>query len=65
MLPLHERLMDASYRRRITPLPANPDAAAVVAQPRSGIKAVFVRHGGTNMQIGRSYPFRERVGAVN
>ncbi len=65
MLPLHERLMDAPYRRRITPLPANPDAAAVVAKLRSGIKDVFVRHAGTNMQIGRAYPFRERVGAVN
>lgn len=65
MLPLHERLMDASYRGRITPLPANLIAAAVVAKLRSGIKEVFLRHGGTNMQIGKSYPFRERVGAVN
>ena len=65
MLPMHERLMEASYRKNLRPLPPNPAAAAVIGQLRSEIKAVFQRHGGTNMQIGRAYPFRERVAAVN
>jgi D-lactate dehydrogenase (cytochrome) len=65
MLPMHERLMEPSYRKLISPLPENAQAGALVAQLRGEIKEVFVRHGGTNMQLGRSYPFRERIGAVN
>jgi FAD/FMN-containing dehydrogenase len=65
MLPMHERLMEASYRRGIKPLPPNPAAAALIEQLRSELKAVFSRHGGTHMQIGRAYPFRERIAAVN
>ena len=65
MLPVHERLMEPAYRRQITPLPSNPAAAALIAELRFEIKAVFTRHGATHMQIGRAYPFRDRVGAAN
>ncbi len=65
MFPVHERLMDPSHRRKLTPLAPNPDATALVETLRSELKAVFLRHGATNMQIGRAYPFRERISAVN
>jgi FAD/FMN-containing dehydrogenase len=65
MYPLHEQLMDPSYRRRLSPAGANPAARAVVDQLRNEFKAVFARLGATHMQLGRSYPYRERLGDAN
>lgn len=65
MFPVHERMMETTYRRRISPLPPNPAGTEFIGQLRAELKAVFIQHGGTNMQIGRTYPFRERIGALN
>jgi hypothetical protein len=65
MLPMHERLMEASYRKRLNPLPPNSEAASLVQELRSDLKSVFALHGATHMQIGRAYPFKDRLAAAN
>jgi FAD/FMN-containing dehydrogenase len=65
MLPFHERLMEPSYRKRIKPLAHNPRAGEFIVELRSRLKAVLAQHGATHMQIGRAYPFKDRIGAIN
>ncbi len=65
IFPLHERLIDKSYRQRLTPLLPNPAATALIVELRGELKTVFALHGATHMQIGRAYPFRARLGTAN
>jgi D-lactate dehydrogenase (cytochrome) len=57
--PVHAAMMDSAYIAGLPKLPPNPEATAVVAAARGGVKAIAQKYGGAHFQIGRSYAYRE------
>jgi FAD/FMN-containing dehydrogenase len=58
-LPLHDRALGAAYVTNLTDFPADPDADALVRQLRGEAAQLFLAHGCTHFQIGKSYPYRQ------
>ncbi|MBT8443476.1 MAG: FAD-binding oxidoreductase, partial [Gammaproteobacteria bacterium] len=60
-LPMHREVPDPSHLATLTEAPANPEAAALVAELRDDTLALFSELGAASNQIGRTYPYRERL----
>ncbi len=58
-LPLHDRALGADYVTNLTDFPADPAADALVRQLRGEAAQLFLAHGCTHFQIGKSYPYRQ------
>ncbi len=56
---LHEATIEAPHLAKLPALPANAEAAAVVAEARKRVIAVFQSCGAGHFQIGRSYPYKD------
>ena len=61
-LPMHREVPDAKYLQQLTEPPANPDAAALVEELRAETLRLFDEMGAASNQLGRVYPYRERLG---
>jgi len=59
----HRANVPADYLASLPVYPASPDARAYVHQLKSDMTDLFVAHGATNFQLGRAYPYAERLGA--
>jgi FAD/FMN-containing dehydrogenase len=58
-LALHDHALGAEYVAKLTDFPADPDADAFVRQLRGEVAQLFLAHGCTHFQIGKSYPYRQ------
>jgi hypothetical protein len=58
-LKLHDHALGADYTTKLTNFPADPAADALVRQLRSEAAQLFLAHGCTHFQIGKSYPYRQ------
>jgi len=59
LLPFHERQVDDSVLNRIKGFDENPEATAMVKQLRGEVTKLFLDHGCTHFQIGRTYRYAE------
>lgn len=57
--PVHASMIEPGHLARLPRLEANPDAFAVVARARQGVREIAARYGCAHFQIGRCYPYRE------
>lgn len=57
----HEATLPSEHWANIRRYPADPDAAALVAQLKQELIALFGRHQAAHFQIGRAYPYAERL----
>jgi FAD/FMN-containing dehydrogenase len=56
--PIHQVAAEKAHIARLSKLPENPVATAVVAEARQRVIAIFETFGAGHFQIGRSYPYR-------
>lgn len=63
--PVHASMMEPSHIARLPKLEANPEAFAVVANARKGVREIAERYGCAHFQIGRTYPYRESRDAAS
>ncbi|MEL7028462.1 MAG: FAD-binding oxidoreductase [Pseudomonadota bacterium] len=59
LYPLHEVSVDPAFLKRITPHGSNPDVTALVTEVRERATRLFLEHGATHFQIGRTYLYKE------
>ncbi|MGF7150423.1 D-lactate dehydrogenase (cytochrome) [Sphingomonas zeicaulis] len=59
----HRAAVPADYLASLPTYPANPEARAYIHQLKSDIIALFEAHGATNFQLGKAYPYAERLKA--
>ena len=59
----HSAVVPADYLANLPHYAPNPAARAYVQQLKSDLIDLFVAHGATNFQLGRAYPYAERLGA--
>jgi D-lactate dehydrogenase (cytochrome) len=57
----HRAAVPADYLASLPTYPAGPEARAYVHQLKSDIVDLFVKHGATNFQIGKAYPYADRL----
>lgn len=57
--PYYERVFDRATLDRFTDFPPNPEGDALVRTLRAELTALFLRHGATHLQVGRTYRYRE------
>jgi FAD/FMN-containing dehydrogenase len=57
---LHRRSIEPAHFGKLKVHPHNPESYALVQKLRLGVIEVFGRLGGVHMQIGRTYPVKER-----
>ncbi len=60
-LPPHRHVADSAYLAKLTEPAANPPARQLVAELRAESIALFGEFGAASNQIGRTYPYRERL----
>ena len=60
-LPMHRAVPDPAHLARLNEPPANPDAEALVLELRAATIALFDELGAASNQIGRGYPYVERL----
>lgn len=63
--PLHEQTIEESFLQKVIRFPPNPDATAVVADLRQAVIDLTQKYHGTHLQIGRTYPYREKRDAAS
>lgn len=59
--PFHEAAIDADHLATVPTYPAAPEVAAFVDQLKRDIVALYAEHGAGHFQIGRAYPYRDRL----
>lgn len=59
--PVHEELMDPAIMAKMPVSGPNPDATAAVARARRASIEAFQTFGASHQQIGRTYPYLERM----
>lgn len=59
----HEATVPADYLANLPKYAANPEARAYVTQLKDDLVALGVKHGGVNFQLGRAYPYADRLNA--
>lgn len=59
----HEAIVPADYLANLPKYPANPEARAYATQLKGDLMALGVKHGGVNFQLGRAYPYADRLTA--
>lgn len=57
----HETVIPADYLAELPRFPANPKARDYVHRLKSDLADLYVNHGAINFQLGRFYPFHERL----
>ncbi len=62
---IHRRSVEPGYLRSIRGFPENPAARAVVSEIREALIALFADLGAAHLQLGKSYPYRERLHDAN
>ncbi|WP_109807319.1 FAD-binding oxidoreductase [Sphingosinithalassobacter portus] len=61
MEDFHRRYLTPEHRAKLTDFPPNPEARALVEKLRKGVLEILGRFGAAHLQIGRSYPYSERI----
>lgn len=59
----HESVVPADYLATLPRFPADPAARACAAKLKADLTDLFVAHGATNFQLGRAYPYADRLEA--
>lgn len=59
----HEAIVPADYMANLPKYPANPEARAYATQLKQDLIDLGVKHGGVNFQLGRAYPYADRLKA--
>lgn len=59
--PYHEATLPSEHWDQIRRYPADPEAAALVAQLKQELIELFARHQAAHFQIGRAYPYASRL----
>ena len=62
-LNFHEKVLDAGYLDKLPRYPANPAAAAAVAQIRGDLATAFMEEGAVSFQIGKFYRYQQSLQA--
>jgi len=62
---IHRRTVEPRHLRRLRGFPENPAARAVVEEVRAALIRSFADLGAAHLQLGRSYPYRERLDRAN
>jgi D-lactate dehydrogenase (cytochrome) len=57
----HESVVPADYLASLPRHADNPAARACATQLKADLVALFVAHGATNFQLGRAYPYADRL----
>lgn len=57
----HRAVVPADYLASLPTYPAGSEARAYVHQLKSDITDLFVQHGATNFQLGKAYPYADRL----
>jgi glycolate oxidase len=57
----HRAAVPADYLSGLPTYPASPEARDYVHQLKSAIIDLFVQHGATNFQLGKAYPYADRL----
>lgn len=57
----HRSVVPADYLANLPRYPENPEASAYVQQLKHDLTALFVQHGAVNFQLGKAYPYRDRL----
>lgn len=60
-LNFHEKVLDAGYLDKLPRYPANPAAAAAVAQIRGDLATAFMEEGAVSFQIGKFYRYQQSL----
>lgn len=63
--PVHASMIEPDHLARLPRLAANPEAFAVVAAARKGVREIAARYGCAHFQIGRTYAYRESRDAAS
>lgn len=58
-LALHDHALGPDYVAKLTDFPSDPAADAFVRELRGEVAQLFLAHGCTHFQIGKSYPYRQ------
>ena len=58
----HEKMVPADYLAQLPRFEANPQARAYVQQLKEDLIALYDAHGAIHFQLGRAYPYAERLG---
>ncbi len=61
---LHLATIEPGMLAKVKGFAADPAADALVTEARKGVIAIFARHGAAHFQIGKTYPYREGLGAA-
>lgn len=59
--PFHEAAIDADHLATVPSYPAAPEVAAFVDRLKRDIVALYAAHGAGHFQIGRAYPYLDRL----
>lgn len=59
----HRRMLDAAFLSGLPAYPENPEARAYVDQLKRDLVALYAAHGAAHFQLGRAYPYLERLDA--
>ena len=59
--PFHNTVLDQAHLGSIPAYPPSPEAAALADQLKRDMIALYAEHGAAHFQIGRAYPYRERL----
>lgn len=57
----HRATLDPAFREGTPAYPADAAAAAVIERTKAELIAIYARHGAAHFQIGRSYPYLDRL----
>ena len=57
----HRSVVPEDYLKDLPSFPANPQARAFVHEMKNDLAALYAEHGAVNFQIGRFYPYSERL----
>ena len=57
----HEAVVPPDYLANLPKFPPNPEACGYVQQFKTDLIALYVEHGATNFQLGKAYPYADRL----
>ncbi|WP_260928486.1 FAD-binding oxidoreductase [Novosphingobium sp. 9] len=60
----HREMVPADYLAQLPSFAPNPEAREYVARMKADLIALYDAHGAVHFQLGRAYPFRERLGGT-
>ncbi len=57
----HTEVVPAEYLEKLPKYPANLEARTYVQQLKNDLTSLFIKHGATNFQLGKAYPYASRL----